>query len=220
MKIAVGIGAGGSGSMGTVTWSRNKGGYYVRNRSTPTNPNSSRQQTTRTLFGTYASFWSTTLSQANRDAWNTYAQTHTIKDAIGRDIYINGLCWFVMFSTRLVDAGLAGNAVPPAGAAPGGLTSFDCDISAITTVDVVFAPVLPGGHVLQLWMTLPGTAGQTPNFKQARLVSYSPADQATPWAATMPFNVASGEQCTFYCTVMNPDGQISVFEQDTDLSDY
>lgn len=220
MKIAVGIGAGGSGSMGTVTWSRNKGGYYVRNRSTPTNPNSSRQQTTRTLFGNFASEWTTVLTQVQRDTWNTYAQTHTIKDAIGRDIYINGLCWFVMFNTRLADAARPSTQWPPSAAAPSGLTTFTPDISAITTVDVVFAPVLPAGHLLQLWMTLPGTAGQTPNFKQARLVAYSPIDQVTPWAATMPFNVISSEQCTFYCAIMNGVGQISVMEQDTDLADY
>lgn len=209
-----------SGSQDGITGSHNKGGYYLRKKSTPTNPNSSRQQTTRSVFGMYAGAWTTTLTQAQRDLWNAYAQTHTIKDALGQDIYINGISWYIMFNTRLSDAGDPAITVPPPGAAPGGFFSLSVDISAINTADVTFTPALGAADRVQLWQTLPGTTGQTPNFKQARLVGYSPAAQASPWAATMPFGCASGEQVTFYGAVMNDDGQISVYEQYTDLADY
>lgn len=212
--------AGLSGSMGGVTGSRNKGGSYIRVRAVPTNPNSGRQQTTRTQFGSYASRWSTVLTQAQRDLWNTYAQNHTIEDKIGAQIYINGICWYIMFNTRLVDAGIAPIPSPPPGAAPTGFSTFTCDISALNTVDLTFAPAILGTDCIQLWQTLPGTSGQTPNFKQARLVGYSPQGQASPWAATLPFGVASAEQATFYGAVMNYYGQISVHEQHTDLADY
>lgn len=210
----------GSGSAGGTTWSHNKGGYYIKSRSAPTNPNSSRQQSTRNAMGQYATAWTAWLTQAQRDQWNTYAQNHTIKNALGQDIYINGICWFIMFNSRLFDAGHAPIGAPPAGAVPGGLATFSCDISALTTVDVTFTPALGATLLMQLWMTLPGTSGQTPNFKQARLVGYSDKAQASPWAATMPFGVTSGEQCTFFGAIMNEDGQVSTFLTHTDLSDY
>lgn len=209
-----------SGSAGGLTGSHNKGGAYLRERAIPTNPNSSRQQATRTQFGKFAGWWSSELTQAQRDAWNTYAQNHTIVDSIGQDIYINGISWFIMFNTRMEDSGTGWIANPPAGAAPDGLTTFTVDISALNTVDVTFTPVMDPLWRVQLWMTLPGTAGQTPNFKQARLVGYSGQGVVSPWAATMPFGVASGTQSTFYGFVMNDSGQVSVAQQHTDLADY
>ncbi len=209
-----------SGSVGGITGSHNKGGGYLRLRSIPTNPNSTRQQATRSAFAQFASWWTTALNQAQRDLWNTYAQNHTIVDATGQDIYINGISWYIMFNSRLLDAGAVPIPGPPAGAAPNPLTTFTVDISALTTVDVTFTPVLAADQRMQLWMTLPGTAGQTPNFKQARLVGYSALAEASPWAATLPFQVQTTTQSTLYGFVMNDEGQVSTPLVDTDLADY
>lgn len=220
MKFQSQIITAGSGSIGGTTYGHNKGGMYMRGRGTPTNPNSARQQATRNVFSLFAGAWTSALTQAQRDLWNAYAQTHTVKGPFGEDVYINGISWYIMFNSRLLDAGFGGQAVPPPFAAPTGLTTFDCDISAITTVDVTFTDPLTPIKALQLWMTLPGTAGQTPNFRQARLVGYSALAEASPWAATMPFGVAPDEQCTFYCRVMDDAGQVSGLLVDTDLADY
>ncbi len=220
MKFQSQIITAGSGSIGGTTYGHNKGGMYMRGRGIPYNPNSARQQATRGHFAFYANNWSTSLTQAQRDLWNAYAQTHTVKGPFGEDVYINGISWFIMFNSRLADAGFAAKYVPPPFAAPYGLTTFNCDISAITTVDVTFTPALSGVRAMQLWMTLPGTQGQTPNFRQARLVGYSALSEASPWAATMPFGVAADEQCTFYGRVMDDAGQISVLSVDTDIADY
>lgn len=209
-----------SGSVNGITGSHNKGGAYLRERAIPTNPNSTRQQATRSAFSAFASRWTNLLIQAQRDLWNTYAQNHTIVDKIGQDIYINGISWYIMFNSRLDDAGAGTITVPPPGAAPDPLDSFAVDISAVNTVNVTFTPVIGAAERVQLWMTLPGTAGQTPNFKQARLVGYSGLAEASPWAATMPFGVASGVQSTFYGKRMNADGQVSTSLVDTDLADY
>jgi hypothetical protein len=209
-----------SGSIGGITGSHNKGGVYIRARAIPTNPNSVRQQATRNAFALWAGNWTNALTQEFRDQWNTYAQNHTIEDALGQDIHINGISWYIMLNSRLFDAGFGTNSGPPPGAEPGGYTTFTVDISALNTVDVTFSAAHAPTEAMQLWMTLPGTAGQTPNFKQARLVGYSPLEQASPWAATLPFAVVSGTQSTFYGKRMNANGQVSVPLVDTDLADY
>lgn len=211
---------GASGSVNGLTFSRNKGGWYTKAKAVPTNPNSSRQQATRAQLGSFAGKWSNDLTQAQRDAWNAFAQAHTIKNALGEDIFINGINWWIMFNTRLFDAGLAGQAWPPILMAPPSLTTFSCDISAANTVDVTFTPAMGVAEGIQLWQTLPGSAGQTPNFKQARLVGYSPLAQASPWAATLPFGVQSGSQAVFYGIRYDDTGQVSVPLVHTDLADY
>ncbi len=209
-----------SGSIGGITYGHNKGGMYARGRGTPTNETSVRQTATRAAFSLFAGKWTTALDQAQRDLWNTYAQNHTTEGPFGEEIYINGICWYIMFNSRLLDAGEALIEMPPSGAKPGGFISFDADISAITTVDITFNGPLQPGEVMQLWMTLPGTAGQTPNFKQARLIGYSAQAQTTPWAATMPFGVNVDNQSTFYARRMNSDGQVGPMTVDSDLADY
>lgn len=207
-----------SGACGAVVYSRNKGGYYMRQRVTPTNPNSSRQQTARSLFGTYASKWTTALTQAQRDLWNAYAETHFVKNSLGLDVKINGLSWYVMFSCRLADAGQGAITDPPVGADPDGFTTFTVAFTTTTTVDVTYAVALGGTESMQLWMTLPGTTGQTPNEAQARLVGYSALAAASPIAFTLPFAVPVGQQCVFYAKRMENTGQVSVAEQDVQIS--
>jgi hypothetical protein len=212
--------SGGSGSAGGLCVSRNKGGYYVKSKASPINPNSARQQATRTQLADYASNWTLLLTDVQRAMWNSYSQSHTIKNALGEDIYINGINWYIMFNTRLADASLTAIAVPPPGAAPIGFTTCSGDVSALDTLDVTFTPAVPAGHVIQLWQTLPCTQGSTPNFNQTRLVGYSGAAQASPWAATLPFTVNVDEQITCFARLMNPDGQVSVFSTFSDIADY
>lgn len=202
------------GSIGAWTWSRNKGGSYIRKRTTPTNPNSSRQQTARSFFGTYAAKWTTTLTQAYRDQWDAYAETHYVKNSLGQDVKINGLSWYVMLNCRLADAGATAINAPPAGADPDGFSEFTVGYTSSTGVDVTYAGALGADERMQLWQTLPGTTGQTPNINQARLVGYSAAAAASPISFTLPFEVQVGQQCTFYGKRMNADGQVSVAEQD------
>lgn len=220
MKFIGGLIETGSGSIGGITASRNKGGSYLKTRAVPINPNTTRQQATRAALAAFASNWTALLSAAQRDQWNVYAATHTIKDALGQDIYINGIAWYIAHNSKLYDAGFSTILVPPATVTPIALSTASVDISAIATAYVTFTPALFANHAIQLWATLPGTPGQTPNLNQARLVGYSPVDQVSPWAAALPFNVQVGQQVTFYIGQMDDLGQVSVMIVARDIADY
>lgn len=58
------------GSVGGVTFSRNRGGAYARARVTTTNPNTPKQTVTRQHFGQLISTWKN-LTSAQRQAWVT-----------------------------------------------------------------------------------------------------------------------------------------------------
>lgn len=208
------------GRLAANVWSHNKGGDYVRLGTPPTNPNTSRQQTTRTILGTYSARWVSLLTQDQRDAWDVYAAGHPIKNSLGQDILISGLAWYVKCNARLSDAGLAGTPDPPVFGAPVGFETLACDISAVTTVDVTFTGTLGADEAMQLWTSLPVSLGSSPNLAQCRLAGYSALAQASPWAATLPHSFQTGQRGVFYAAKLGEEGLISAHLQAIDDSDF
>jgi len=205
-----------SGSKGNTTYSRNKGGAYARARATPTNPNTSRQQASRSIFGTQSSAWNT-LTTGQRAQWDTYAETHTIKNALGQDIHISGMAWYIKLNSRLVDAGDAANATPPPTTANPALASLAVTFTDADTLSVAFTDVISGTARIQLWQTPPHTQGSSPNFNQSRLVGYSPAGQATPWTAESPFAMLDTQMSIFFAKVLDSYGQVSAALEDSEI---
>lgn len=210
------------GSIGANTFSHNRGGDYVRRRVAPTNPNSSRQQTMRTFLGTLAALWSSTLTAGERAQWDTWADNQNKVGPLGNSISLTGINAFVWTNCHLLDAGDVRIDSPPLVVAPTGLLTLAIDISAITTADITFTGTpLAANHKLVTFMSLPQSGAAQPNFKQCRIVGYSAAAQASPYAATLPFQVVSGQTVVFFVAIMDDEtGLFSPFLRAVDLSDY
>jgi len=210
------------GSIGDNTFSHNRGGDYVRRRVSPTNPNSTRQQTMRTFLGTLAALWSSTLTPAQRGEWNVWAGNQAKEGPLGNSINWTGINAFVALNCHLLDAGDARIDAPPIVVAPTGLLTLSADISAATTCDFTFTGTpVAANHKLVAFMSLPQSGAAEPNFAQCRIVGYSAAAQASPWAATIPFSVISGQTCVFFLAIMDDEtGLFSPFLRSVDTSDY
>lgn len=210
------------GSIGDNTFSHNRGGDYVRRRVSPTNPNSTRQQTMRTFLGTLAALWSSTLTPVEREQWNVWAGNQAKEGPLGNSINWTGINGYVSLNAHLLDSGDARIDIPPIVVAPTGLLTVSVDISALNTADVTFTGTpAEANHKLVMFMSLPQSGAAQPNFKQSRIVGYSAAAQASPWAATLPFSVQSGQTVVFFIAVMDDEtGLFSSFLRSVDLSDY
>lgn len=208
------------GRLAGNVFSHNRGGDYVRLGTTPTNPQTSRQQTTRAILGTRSSSWTSVLTQNQRDAWDVYASGNPVKNSLGEDVYISGLAWYVKANARLVDAGLALIADPPILGAPDALNTLTVDISAAATADVTFTGALGADEALQLWVSLPVSLGSSPNIKQCRLAGYSGLAEASPWAATLPHSFQTGQRGVFYACKLGEEGLISAYRQAIDDADF
>lgn len=90
MKIKGLIGSMMSGSTGGLTASHNRGGYYFRNRSVPTNPSSDRQKLVRSALSELTSRWSAVLTSTQRADWDTYAFNTPINNALGDPVNVGG----------------------------------------------------------------------------------------------------------------------------------
>lgn len=208
------------GRLAGNVFSHNKGGDYVRLGTTPTNPQTSRQQTTRGILGGLASAWSQNLTPAQRDAWDVWASANPIKNSLGIDVTITGLAWFLKCNCRLSDAGLENVVDPPVDPAPVSLQTFSVDISAATTIDVTFTDDMLSDEAFILWTSLPVSVGSTPNLAQCRLAGYSGVGQASPWAATSPHSFQTGQRGVMYGARLDGQGLISAFLQAIDDSDF
>lgn len=210
------------GSIGDNTFSHNRGGDYVRRRVSPTNPNSTRQQTMRSLLATLASAWSTVLTGPTRAAWNVWAGNQAKEGPLGNSINLTGINAFIWCNTHILDAGDPQINSPPIIVAPAALNTFSVDISALAVGDVTFtATPLAADQRLILFMSLPQSGAAQPNFKQSRIVGYSALAQASPWAATLPFTVQSGQTVVFWGAVYENDtGLFSGFLRAVDAADY
>jgi len=208
------------GRLGADVFSHNKGGDYVRLGTAPTNPQTSRQQTTRAILGTHSTGWTSVLDEDQRAAWDVYAAANPIKNSLGQDVLISGLAWYVKCNSRLTDAALVEIELPPVLGAPGAFDTLSVDILDAATGTVTFTPVLDADQAAQLWVSLPVSSGSTPNLAQCRLAGYSALAQASPWAATLPHSFQVGQRGVFYACVLGPEGLISAYRQAIDDADF
>ncbi len=77
-----------SGSIAGMTFSRNRGGMYVRSRATPTNPKTDAQSEARGAMVQLNVQWGA-LSNAERDAWALYAENTPKTDVLGEPIFMS-----------------------------------------------------------------------------------------------------------------------------------
>ena len=105
MLIQSGIITAASGSIGGVTASHNRGGMYLRAKTIPTDPNSTFQAVVRSAMTTLANRWATVLTEAQRAAWETYANQVPIVNALGATQFVTGLNMYVRDNvSRIVNA--------------------------------------------------------------------------------------------------------------------
>lgn len=112
MKILSALASSASGSLGGMTASRNRGGQYLRRRVTPTNPNTTLQQTRKADFSTVAIAWRNSLDASARAAWADYAAQVPVIDTLGQTRYLTGFQWYLATVTQYLLAG--GSTAEPA----------------------------------------------------------------------------------------------------------
>ncbi len=82
-----------SGSQAGTTASRNRYGQYYRTRATPVNPKTPSQGLTRSNFAFGATGWRG-LTDAQREAWQSFAADHPKTNSLGQTIVLTGSCCF------------------------------------------------------------------------------------------------------------------------------
>ena len=208
-----------SGSVGGVTYSRNRFGMYIRSRSMPVNPNTSRQQAVRSVMTEVVEYWNSILTAAQRAAWDTYAANVPVINKLGDTVRLTGFNMWVRSMTALQQGGLD---IVADGPVVFSLPETDDSLAVATDVpnqeiDVSFdntkAWANEDGGALLIKMGLPKLV--TRNFFNGpwRYAGVVEGDGVTPptspAAIAVPFPVAVGQKLWIEARIARADGRLS-----------
>jgi len=84
-----------SGSIAGDVHARNRFGNYIRPRTKPVNPHSTRQEKSRTIVSFLAEYWHGDLIDTQRGLWRDYANSVIMKNRLGESIHLTGFNHFI-----------------------------------------------------------------------------------------------------------------------------
>lgn len=208
-----------SGSVGGDTFSRNRYGRYIRQKSIPVNPNSSGQQAVRSALAALTTIWSTTLTGAQRTAWNLYGSSVAMLNKLGETIYLTGFNHFIRsnleylrtFSAH-IDAG------PVIFELPGQDGTFAITASEATQwISVVHDIALPwadeNGAAMFLYQGSPQNGQRNffggPWRYMANIPGINGAPAGSPSDHAVTIAIAEGQHLWCYARIVRADGRLS-----------
>jgi hypothetical protein len=207
-----------SGSVAGSTYSRNRGGQYVRVRATPTNPQTEFQVAVRASMQQLTSRWNTVLTGAQRESWDTYALNVPIPDTLGDPRNVGGIGMYCRSNIPRLQAslGLIDNAPTQYNLGTFTPPSWGNVDASDGTGDVTFTPADP-------WASTAGGAafvlvsrGQNPSvnffkgpYRFAGVILGAGTPPTSPAEITLPFPVAAGQKVFAQIRIQQADGRLS-----------
>lgn len=168
------------GSLNGTTFSRNKGGAYVRTKVSPVQPVSSFSSLARALFGALSQRWSTVLTQSQRQAWINFASTHTFVNVFGDAITLSGIAMYQSLNRQLGQIGKPFIDDPPVTfSTPAVMSSaiagtVTAGVLSALTQATVLTDTPPADYTMYVFATRPLPAGVTPQKSDFRLINPNP----------------------------------------------
>lgn len=205
----------GRGKAGGSVASRNRTSAYVRNKTTPVNPQTLAQQAARSILASLSQAWRG-LTQAQRDAWNAAVSQFSKTNVFGDTVNPTGKNLYTQLNINLSDIGqssidtppTAGEVVEPSGLSltvedNGGTMSLAHDALDEDQTYKVFAtePLSPGIGFFKNRFRLIGTLAGS---------ATSPADIASDYASKFGAVAAGQKVAVKLVPVVTATGQKGV----------
>lgn len=207
------------GSLAGNTYSRNHYGAYIRARTTPTNPNTDLQQQCRNSIAFLADAWASTLTAAQRTAWDLYGSSVAMTDTLGATMYLTGYNHFLRSNSVRKRSGLTVIAPGPViFEIPAQDPVFTCSGSEATQqISVAFDNTMAwanenGGFML-VFQGQPQNAQRSffdgPWVIMGAIVGDAVAAPASPQLMNVPIAIAEGQRQWVYARIVRADGRLS-----------
>jgi len=139
MKINFGAAvADARGKFAGNVFSKSRFGAYIRRKSSPTQPRSTKQNSVRSSFSQFAKRWGSTLTEIQRAAWRSLAAAHPVTNVFGNSVILTGLQLYVQVNQNLAQVGVAlidDAPITLSVGAPGALTAHTFGVAAGISVD-------------------------------------------------------------------------------------
>lgn len=139
--------------------SKNRAGNYIRNKTTPVNPQTSFQQANRQKLGAMSSAWNS-LTEAQRASWRSAVASFPYTDIFGDRKELDGKSLMIKLNMNLLNAGQAEIQTAPASVAIPELGITSGTATVADGVELVITPgTIPVGFSLLVYATPPVNGG-------------------------------------------------------------
>ena len=177
------------GAIAGQVHSRNTFGNYVRQKVSPVQPRSARQQEIRSNVAELSQRYSTQLSDTQLEAWRQAAASNTVRDVFGDTMTLTGINLYVKLNSVRALVNLAPLDDPPA---PEELQTPLANITWNGTVlNVNFSNVSPTQY-LAVWLTKPLPPGRAFVQQELRLLELIPGTATSPVDITGAYEMRFG----------------------------
>jgi len=195
-----------SGKLAGSVFSHNGAGAYVRQKSTPTNQNSTRQQLVRSRMAYVSSAWQA-LSDTQRGVWSNWGTLNTVTDSFGNTVALTGQQAYVQLNSRVLNNGGLLFVSPPATTNVTVPASFAATVTGPNTIAIVGAATLGAAYRYEVLVT-PGTgAGRNPNFRAAKWAGASALAAGANFTITSAVPFTTGQYTNIFVRVTDIYGQ-------------
>lgn len=183
----------GRGKVGGQVLSKNRAGNYIRNKTTPVNPQTIAQVGARNRLTTQSQAWRG-LTQAQRDAWDASVEDFKKTNIFGDQVRPTGFNLYINLNATLDLADTAAIADPPAPEAIVGLLTLALSVVngvAAVTITYTGTPV-PANTAYLMYMTPGVSAGRSFVKSEYRFIGFIDAAGASPEDALAAYQAVFG----------------------------
>jgi hypothetical protein len=207
------------GSIGGSTFSRNRYGNYIRNKTIPVDPGTTAQTKIRATLGQIRSAWFNTLTAAQRIAWGVYAENVSVQNRLGQSINLTGWNMFARTNACLLYNDLAIVAPGPTDFSLAGQDStLAITVSEATQlISVAFDDTLDwldeDDAYLVIYASRPQNATvnyfKGPYLIAGKIAGDSITPPTTPTTMAVPFAAVEGQKIFAQARIVRADGRLS-----------
>jgi len=142
-----------AGSIGGVTYQRNAFGNTIKQRSNFAKIPTALQAGYQRNMALLISYWPT-LSQANKDLWNTFSINHLHTTPWGKSKNLSGYQWFLSINLNILILSGTILSTPPAWTSWAPVQSFTLTASSIS-LKIHWSPAYTPAAYLKIFLSLP-----------------------------------------------------------------
>jgi len=215
-----------SGSVAGNTHARNRYGNYIRAKTKPINHNTARQIQVRSTIADLTTRWAQTLSDAQRVAWQLYADSVNMKNRLGEVVKLSGFNHYIRSNAIIASKGpWIVDDGPVVFELPEQDPTFAITASEATqNITLSFDDGMDWANEDPGWLFMFQGSPQNPqrNFFAgpwrylSRLVGIEGGGVIQPHVAPAVFVMSEGQRIWCYARIMRKDGRLSeAFRADT-----
>ena len=180
------------GKINGTVHSKNRFTQYMRNKTSPVNPQTASQSGVRSAFAAWTQGWRS-LTQLERDSWSSAVDNFKRNNVFGSQYKMTGANMYIGLNQNIDLIGGVAISSPPIPAAPTAetITIVDPDISD-DSILVTYAPVIPATMSVAVFATPPQSAGVNFVKNKYRFIEAIVAADVSPYDISAAYEAKFG----------------------------